>query len=315
MQNRPNGGGNRPEPRARGNAPQLHEKYKSMARDAQLAGDRVQTEYYLQFADHYYRILNENRPRFDENRPRQGDGGHDGGNDDYDDDEMMGDEGEDDAPVRQQPRAREARPERDDRPQREARPERDDRPQREARPDREDRPQREPRGERDDRPQRDAQPARPSYVAEGEARPARVRRDADEGTGRGPRGDRPMRDAPALRADADGGEDRPREDGARENGARDERVREERPRARTARNGSEDGIPRAPRARAPRDGDDSKPGIDLDRLPPAISRSDAEPSGTAANGAASADAGPVEEERPRPVRRTRRPREDTPAAA
>jgi hypothetical protein len=33
-----------------------------MARDAQLSGDRVQTEYWLQFADHYYRVLSENRP-------------------------------------------------------------------------------------------------------------------------------------------------------------------------------------------------------------------------------------------------------------
>ena len=46
------GGGNRQDNRQRGNAAQLLEKYKSMARDAQLAGDRVQSEYYLQFADH-----------------------------------------------------------------------------------------------------------------------------------------------------------------------------------------------------------------------------------------------------------------------
>src|SRR3546814_8122410 len=44
---------NRIDSRARGNAVQMIEKYKNMARDAQLAGDRVKTEYYLQFADHY----------------------------------------------------------------------------------------------------------------------------------------------------------------------------------------------------------------------------------------------------------------------
>ncbi len=44
--------GNRQDNRSRGNAAQLHEKYKALARDSQLAGDRVQTEYYLQFADH-----------------------------------------------------------------------------------------------------------------------------------------------------------------------------------------------------------------------------------------------------------------------
>src|SRR5436309_4221470 len=63
--------GNRQDNRQRGNAAQLLEKYKSMARDAQLAGDRVQTEYYLQFADHYYRVLGENRSRFEEQNPRR----------------------------------------------------------------------------------------------------------------------------------------------------------------------------------------------------------------------------------------------------
>jgi hypothetical protein len=62
------GGGNRQDNRQRGNAAQLLEKYKSLARDAQLAGDRVQTEYYLQFADHYFRVLSESRVRFEEQR-------------------------------------------------------------------------------------------------------------------------------------------------------------------------------------------------------------------------------------------------------
>ena len=62
------GGGNRIDNRARGNAQQLHEKYKNLARDAQMAGDRVTTEYYLQFADHYFRVLNENRARFEDQR-------------------------------------------------------------------------------------------------------------------------------------------------------------------------------------------------------------------------------------------------------
>jgi hypothetical protein len=63
--------GNRQDNRQRGNAAQLLEKYKSMARDSQLAGDRVQTEYYLQFADHYYRVLGESRSRFEEQNPRR----------------------------------------------------------------------------------------------------------------------------------------------------------------------------------------------------------------------------------------------------
>jgi hypothetical protein len=94
---RPNGAnpgndrGNRIDNRARGNANQLFEKYKTLARDAQMQGDRVMSEYYFQFADHYFRVLSENRPRFDEQnrgRPDQNDrddqfdyGDDDGGQD------------------------------------------------------------------------------------------------------------------------------------------------------------------------------------------------------------------------------------------
>ena len=71
----PGNAGNRQDNRQRGNAAQLLEKYKTLARDAQLAGDRVQTEYYLQYADHYFRVLEENRSRFEEQqaqrRPRR----------------------------------------------------------------------------------------------------------------------------------------------------------------------------------------------------------------------------------------------------
>ena len=63
--------GNRQDNRQRGNAAQLLEKYKSMARDAQLSGDRVQTEYYLQYADHYFRVLGESRARFEDQNPRR----------------------------------------------------------------------------------------------------------------------------------------------------------------------------------------------------------------------------------------------------
>lgn len=63
--------GNRIDNRARGNAAQLHEKYRNLARDAQTQGDRVMTEYYLQFADHYFRVLNESRARFEEQNQNQ----------------------------------------------------------------------------------------------------------------------------------------------------------------------------------------------------------------------------------------------------
>jgi hypothetical protein len=65
------GNGSRLDNRARGNAAQLLEKYKNLARDAQMSSDRVNTEYYLQFADHYFRVLNENRARFEDQRPQR----------------------------------------------------------------------------------------------------------------------------------------------------------------------------------------------------------------------------------------------------
>ncbi|CAM3191575.1 hypothetical protein SPAN111604_09580 [Sphingomonas antarctica] len=133
--------GNRIDNRARGNAPQLLEKYKGLARDAQQAGDRVLMEYYLQFADHYFRVVSESRTRQDEQRQPRGDGqGNDG--DDGDDGQDGQDDGEDDFGFKLPPR--QEQPRRDDRP-------REDRPQQQQRDDR----PREDRGQRDDRPRND----------------------------------------------------------------------------------------------------------------------------------------------------------------
>jgi hypothetical protein len=55
--------GNRLDNRQRGNASQLLEKYRALARDAQQVGDRVTAEYYLQYADHYYRVLGDYRDK------------------------------------------------------------------------------------------------------------------------------------------------------------------------------------------------------------------------------------------------------------
>lgn len=69
--NRQQGGGqqvNRIDSRARGNAPQLLEKYRKLAHDAHLNGDRVTEEYNLQFADHYFRVLADQRQRQEEQR-------------------------------------------------------------------------------------------------------------------------------------------------------------------------------------------------------------------------------------------------------
>ncbi|WP_260397716.1 DUF4167 domain-containing protein [Sphingopyxis sp. JAI128] len=63
---------NRIDSRARGNGAQMIEKYRNLARDAQLAGDRVQTEYYLQFADHYFRVVSDFRARQEEKAAANG---------------------------------------------------------------------------------------------------------------------------------------------------------------------------------------------------------------------------------------------------
>ncbi len=69
-----NYGNNRLDIRQRGNATQLLDKYKTLARDAAQQGDRVASEYYLQYADHYFRVLNEIRERQPEHQrgPRPG---------------------------------------------------------------------------------------------------------------------------------------------------------------------------------------------------------------------------------------------------
>ena len=133
--------GNRQDNRQRGNAAQLLEKYKSLARDAQLSGDRVQTEYYLQFADHYFRVLSENRARFeDQNQRRMRD---DDVDDEVDGDEEMAESGEEAAVE-----------ERADRHDRGERPDRGDRGDRGERFNRRDRPRRDDRDFRGTRPQR-----------------------------------------------------------------------------------------------------------------------------------------------------------------
>jgi hypothetical protein len=231
--------GNRIDNRARGNAPQLLEKYKTLARDAQQAGDRVLAEYYFQFADHYFRVLAESRARYEEanpNRPRQ----------DYAEPEEQFDEDgneierEFDARPPQQNRQEQApRQYRDDRPQRDDRP-REDRPQRDDRP-REDRPRNDQN--RDDRPVRQDRESRPE-------------RSAEE---RAPRQDRYQRD------------DRPRDDRPRE-----DRPREERPRLDRSRNAAPRTQANGNGASHDDDGDHSDV-LPFDALPPAIGVAAMEP--------------------------------------
>ena len=90
--NRNQGGSNsanRIDNRARGNAPQLLDKYKKLAQDAQHNGDRVLMEQYLQFADHYFRVIADNKARQGEAKAKRQDecGQSDDDNDDDDGDD------------------------------------------------------------------------------------------------------------------------------------------------------------------------------------------------------------------------------------
>jgi hypothetical protein len=192
--------GNRQDNRSRGNAAQLLEKYKSLARDAQLQGDRVQAESFLQYADHYYRVLNENRARFEEQSRQRGDYYSDG---DEDQDEPVnagdGDEGDEREPMEE----RDERPfradrdrgqdrDRGDRDRGPDRAERQERPRRDFRAERnggEFRQERRPREDRNERPRRETNGAEPESerialevlppaisVVEGDGEPKPVRR-------------------------------------------------------------------------------------------------------------------------------------------
>ena len=44
-------------PRSRGNVSQMYEKYYKLAKETSSSGDRIQAEYYSQFADHYSRLM------------------------------------------------------------------------------------------------------------------------------------------------------------------------------------------------------------------------------------------------------------------
>lgn len=174
--NRNQGGGgnqgNRIDSRARGNAPQLLEKYKKLAQDAQHNGDRVQAEYYLQFADHYFRVIADNRSRQDDQR---GDPRMNARRDEREQDDFDVETDGDDADNRYEARDRQPR-ERDNR----------DREPRRERPRRE--------FTRDDRADEDS-------VREGSEGPSFE--PEDNPFIREPQGDRPRRRAPRPRATED----------------------------------------------------------------------------------------------------------------
>ncbi|WP_395330240.1 DUF4167 domain-containing protein [Novosphingobium sp. BL-8H] len=169
---------NRIDSRARGNAPQLLEKYKKLAHDAHLNGDRVTEEYYLQFADHYFRVIADQKQRQDDARqPRRDDRSPDY-SDDYGDD--YGDY--EAVPERAQQSSQE-RPPRQERSSQDRsgqdRSDRQERPERQERFDRQDRPERQ---ERQERPER-----APRVVDASAEEPVETAQTDDEGENEGGR--------------------------------------------------------------------------------------------------------------------------------
>lgn len=181
---------NRIDSRARGNAPQMLEKYRKLAHDAHLNGDRVTAEFYLQFADHYFRVIADTRQRQEEQRARREEGNQDrqdNEREDHDDGSEFG--SDNDFPSYDQPRPS-SRRERDDRN------DRNDRQDRRRRADREDR---QPAAESDDdgesgeaRADNPYEPAENPFVRSG--------RNANRGL-------RPRRDGRGQRQDDRDGED------------------------------------------------------------------------------------------------------------
>ena len=53
--------------RNKGNVTQQYNKYLKLAKEASSSGDRIQSEYYYQFTDHYYRLMIELGVNFEDN--------------------------------------------------------------------------------------------------------------------------------------------------------------------------------------------------------------------------------------------------------
>lgn len=206
-QNNSGGGGqqlNRIDSRARGNAPQMLEKYRKLAHDAHLNGDRVQAEYYLQFADHYFRVIADQRQRQEEQRVSRQDRFQEGGDEGGDEGEFTGGS---DFPSFDQPvyNRREDRAPREDRGPREDRAPREDRTPREDRSQREDREPRSEDGAADASEAAGAEPSSDASVYEPAENPF-LRENRENRESRGNRGLRPRRDDRRPRRDRDEGD-------------------------------------------------------------------------------------------------------------
>jgi hypothetical protein len=198
--NRQQGGGqqvNRIDSRARGNAPQMLEKYRKLAHDAHLNGDRVQEEYFLQFADHYFRVIADQRQRQEEQRaPRRE---WQEGDQPYREDSEDGGEFSNETEFQSYERQTFNREEREPREAREPREPREPRQPREDRG--ESRP---PREQREDFAT--GEPSVEEPVAETPSDPAAIFEPAENPFVRGSRGLRPRREPrprPESKADDD----------------------------------------------------------------------------------------------------------------
>jgi len=58
-------------PRNKGNVVQQYNKYLKLAKEHSSSGDRIQSEYYYQFTDHYYRLMLELGVSLEENEITQ----------------------------------------------------------------------------------------------------------------------------------------------------------------------------------------------------------------------------------------------------
>lgn len=101
-----------PDGKVRGTPQQIIDKYQALARDAQLAGDRVAAESFLQHSEHYSRMLGEAQAQ--QNEARQSFDRDDGPREETRRDDGRRDEGRRDDARRDEPRRDEMR--RDDGP-------------------------------------------------------------------------------------------------------------------------------------------------------------------------------------------------------
>ena len=85
-----------PDVKIRGSAQQVLEKYQQYARDAQTSGDRVLSEAYFQFAEHYQRIVAKQMEAKDRQQPQQR-GGRDDRDNRRDDRDNRNDSSDDDS--------------------------------------------------------------------------------------------------------------------------------------------------------------------------------------------------------------------------